>query len=86
MVHQEYECYVEMEHAVLGNDALFRCKIPSHVADLVSVVGWVDSGGGSMAGQGNLGDREEGGLNLLLLLLVFKVTIISLQLCLHHPF
>ena len=45
MPHQAYDVYVEMEHVVLGNDALFKCKIPSYVADLTEVVGWVDSEG-----------------------------------------
>ncbi len=45
VVRQEYEAYVEMEHVVLGNDALFKCKIPSYAGDFVSVVGWVDSQG-----------------------------------------
>ena len=26
-----------------GNDALMKCKVPSYVADLVEVVGWVSS-------------------------------------------
>ena len=55
MVQQNYVAYVEMEHVVLGNDALFKCKIPSYVADLASVAGWVDSQGNDFAtaGQGN---------------------------------
>ena len=45
-MHQDYQIYVEMEHVIRGNDALFKCKIPSYVADLAVVVGWVDSEGG----------------------------------------
>ena len=42
---QHYDVYVEMEHVVMGNDALMRCKVPSFVADIVEVVGWVDNAG-----------------------------------------
>ena len=45
MVGQPYDIYVEMEHVILGNDALLKCKIPSHVTDFVSVSGWVDNEG-----------------------------------------
>jgi hypothetical protein len=30
---------------MLGNDLLFKCGIPSYVADSVSVVSWIDSEG-----------------------------------------
>ena len=30
---------------IVGNDALLKCDISSHVADFVSVVAWVDSQG-----------------------------------------
>ena len=52
VVRQNYDVYVEMEHAILGNDAIFKCKIPSHVADLVSVVDWVDDLGGQLTSHG----------------------------------
>ena len=45
VVGQPYDIYVEMEHVILGNDALLKCKIPSHVTDFVSVSGWVDNEG-----------------------------------------
>lgn len=45
MVHPKYDVFVEMEHVILGNDALFKCKIPSHVADQIRISGWVDSQG-----------------------------------------
>ena len=45
VVGQPYDIYVEMEHVILGNDALLKCKIPSHVTDFVSVSGWVGSEG-----------------------------------------
>ncbi len=62
VVGQSYEVYVEMEHVILGNDALLKCKIPSHVADFLSVEGWVNSDGeeflsGFARGNSNAIDR-----------------------------
>jgi hypothetical protein len=31
-----------------GNEALFKCKLPSFVADFVSVVNWIDSDSNSV--------------------------------------
>ena len=31
------------ENVISGNTALVKCFIPSYVADIVSVVNWVDS-------------------------------------------
>ena len=31
---------------MLGNDAIFKCSVPSFVADFVSAESWVDSEGG----------------------------------------
>ena len=45
MVQQKYDVYVEMEHVILGNDVIFKCKIPSHMSDLASVTAWVDNQG-----------------------------------------
>lgn len=45
VIHQNYDVYVEMEHVIKGNDAIFKCKIPSHVSDLIAVTAWVDSTG-----------------------------------------
>ena len=56
MVHQKYDIYVEMEHVILGNDALFKCKIPSYVADIIRVEGWVDSEGTSYSAVSNRGN------------------------------
>ena len=45
------------EQVMLGNDVLFKCSIPSFVADFVTVDGWVDSeGSGYSAGQISLGN------------------------------
>ena len=45
MIQQSYESGPEEEYVILGNDALMKCKIPSFVADFVSVVSWVDNEG-----------------------------------------
>ena len=36
---------VEEEYVIVGNDAILKCKIPSFVADFVSVVSWQDAEG-----------------------------------------
>uniref|UniRef100_A0A0K2UB89 Uncharacterized protein n=1 Tax=Lepeophtheirus salmonis TaxID=72036 RepID=A0A0K2UB89_LEPSM len=36
-----------MEHVINGNDALFKCKIPSFISDLAAVLSWADSEGNS---------------------------------------
>lgn len=40
---QDYETDVSREYAMLGNDAILKCKLPSFVADFVAIVSWVDS-------------------------------------------
>ena len=45
VVSQSYDIYVEMEHVIFGNDAILKCKVPSHLIDFVSVSGWVDNKG-----------------------------------------
>ena len=40
---QRYEIDILRESVILGNDALFKCSIPSFVSDFVSVDSWVDS-------------------------------------------
>ncbi|CAB4056116.1 unnamed protein product [Lepeophtheirus salmonis] len=47
VVNQPYSIYVEMEHVINGNDALFKCKIPSFISDLAAVLSWADSEGNS---------------------------------------
>lgn len=41
--NQDYKTSSEEEYVILGNDAIVKCKIPSFVADFVSVVSWHDS-------------------------------------------
>jgi hypothetical protein len=55
VVVQHYDVYVEMEHVILGNDALLKCKIPSHLADFVTVAGWVDNEGSAIMVANGLG-------------------------------
>ncbi|XP_024082581.1 Down syndrome cell adhesion molecule-like protein Dscam2 isoform X26 [Cimex lectularius] len=45
VVAQEYETNADMEYAIKGNSVVLKCKIPSFVADFVTVVSWhTDSG------------------------------------------
>lgn len=41
---QYYEVDVNKEHVILGNSAIFKCLIPSFVADFVDVVSWTTGG------------------------------------------
>ena len=43
VVLHSFDVDVFKENAVLGNDALMKCQIPSLVADLLSVDSWQDS-------------------------------------------
>ena len=45
VVHQAYETDVNKEHVIKGNNAIFKCVIPSFVADFVSVRSWVTDAG-----------------------------------------
>ena len=45
VVIQTYNTQPIDEYVIVGNDALFKCTIPSYVTDFVSVVSWVDSDG-----------------------------------------
>ena len=54
---QRFEIDILRESVIVGNDAVFKCSIPSFVSDFVSVVSWLDSEGQaySMGSMGNLG-------------------------------
>ena len=43
VVTQQYETDAEREYVIIGNTALLKCKIPSFVADFVSVESWKDN-------------------------------------------
>ena len=49
VTQQRYEMDIFRESVISGNDALFKCSIPSFVSDLVSVQSWIDSEGGVTA-------------------------------------
>ncbi len=40
---QHYETDIFRENVILGNEGIFKCSIPSFLADFVSVVAWEDS-------------------------------------------
>ena len=43
VVSQDYQTELVNEHVILGNDALFKCLIPSFVSDFVVVEAWIDN-------------------------------------------
>jgi len=46
VVFQEFKANVDHEsYAILGNDVLIKCELPSFVADMVTVANWHDSEG-----------------------------------------
>lgn len=42
MVSQFYITEAENEYVIKGNSAVMKCKIPSFVADFVSVEAWIN--------------------------------------------
>ena len=55
MAAQLYKTSSGEEYVMLGNDAIFKCKLPSFVADFVSVVSWIDSESNSVFPNNNAG-------------------------------
>lgn len=47
VVSQYFEVQVYDVFAIRGNAAIFKCQVPSFVADHVDVAGWIDSDGGN---------------------------------------
>ena len=45
-VSQYFEAQVYDVFAIRGNAAIFKCQVPSFVADYVEVAGWIDSNDG----------------------------------------
>lgn len=45
---QRYEINILPESIIIGNDAIFKCSIPSFVSDFVSVETWIDSESNSL--------------------------------------
>lgn len=53
MVSQAYVTEAENEYVIRGNSAVMKCKIPSFVADFVTIDAWVaDSGETHMYSRG----------------------------------
>ena len=48
---QVYDSHAFHETIIIGNDAIFKCSIPSFVSDFVSAVAWVDSEGDLLGSQ-----------------------------------
>ena len=45
---QRYEINILPESIIVGNDAIFKCSIPSFVSDFVYVETWIDSESNSL--------------------------------------
>lgn len=59
VVAQYFEVQVYDQFAIRGNAAIFKCQVPSFVADHVDVVGWIDSNGGSyVAAEQSYGSQK----------------------------
>lgn len=56
MISQDYLLEAESENVIRGNSAVLKCKIPSFVADFVSVQAWVDSEGKHYYPNNNYGN------------------------------
>ncbi len=50
VVTQDYQTYVNQAHVIRGNDVLFKCDIPSFVADLLTITAWADNQGNVILG------------------------------------
>ena len=49
MTSQHFEVDIFREVVIVGNDAIFKCSVPSFVADFVFVDSWVDSEGNALS-------------------------------------
>ena len=58
MILQGYQTEISNEHVILGNDAIFKCSIPSFVSDFVSVHAWVDNEANSYEINTSIGKYE----------------------------
>ena len=54
MTNQRYEINISPESIIVGNDAIFKCSIPSFVTDFVMVDAWIDSEANNL-GSGTFG-------------------------------
>ena len=64
MTHQRYEVDILRESVLLGNDAIFKCSIPSHVSDFVLVEAWLDSEGRQLGPAAGLNGNGLAGAEL----------------------
>lgn len=81
---QNYVTGAEDEYVILGNTAVIKCKVPSFVADFVSIESWVSSDGQEYH---NFSDRNGTYLfctYLYLLKWLFTVFDLILKFPLHH--
>ena len=51
MTNQHFEVDIFRENVMVGNDAIFKCSVPSFVTDFVTVDSWVDSEGNALSSQ-----------------------------------
>ena len=65
------------EYVIKGNSALFKCTIPSYVADFVSVQAWVEDGGNAIYAQSN--DAYGNDLTSLCVLVIVTSSACSLS-------
>ena len=56
VAHQHYKTGGSEEYIIRGNDAIIKCNIPSFVSDFVTVDSWVDSEGGEIFANNNIGN------------------------------
>lgn len=62
VVDQYYEAQVYDVFVIKGNSAIFKCNIPSFVADHVEITEWTDTNGGSYFIENSFGTKKN--LNL----------------------
>lgn len=85
VVYQEYASESHNVYVIVGNAALFKCEIPSYVADFVSVTSWVDSQSKEyFADSQSLGNfpNLSWDTQAVLTCHFLKLLLISFQLCL----
>ena len=54
VTNQRYEINISPESIIVGNDAIFKCSIPSFVTDFVFVDAWIDSEANILGAMGKL--------------------------------
>ena len=54
VTNQRYEINISPESIIVGNDAIFKCSIPSFVTDFVFVDSWIDSEANMLGSKGKI--------------------------------